>query len=122
MAAIGPVAIQMQTRTDQAAAAIVATRQVIDSVVNNGLDETALADAKQQILSEFAMRAASNSSQLGYLGVIGFHKLPLDYLETFNGNISKITEDDIRRMVGKYFQNMAIVTLGTVDPLSEAAQ
>lgn len=119
MAAIGPVSIQMQTRSDQAAAAIAATQQVVDSIVKNGVSEDVLADAKQQILSEFALRAASNSSQLGYLGVIGFHKLPLNYLSTFNENISKITEDEIRTMASRYFKNMAIVTLGSLDPIGE---
>lgn len=117
MAGTGPVSIQMQTRSDQAAAAIEATRQVVADLVENGPSEQVLADAKQQILSEFAMRTASNSSQLAYIGSIGFYGLPLDYLKTFNSHIEGITADDVKRMAKLYFTDMAVVTVGSEDPL-----
>ena len=119
MALPGPVLIQMQTRADQAAAAIAATQQVVDDLVKQGPSEAVMADAKQQILSEFALRAASNSSQLGYLGSIGFYDLPMDYLDNFNEKVDAVTAKDVQAMVKKYFQNLGVLTLGQSDPLSD---
>lgn len=117
MALAGPVSIEMQTRSDQAAAAIEATRQVIKKLIEEGPTEAAMADAKQQILSEFALRAASNASQLGYLGSIGFYDLPMDYLETFNDKIEAVSAEDVQKMAAQYFQSLAVVTLGNTDPI-----
>lgn len=117
MAGVGPVTIQMQTRGDQAAAAIAATQQVVDQLAKEGPTAQVLADAKQQILSEFAMRAASNSSQLGYLGSIGFYDLPMDYLQTFNDKIESIQAKDIQSVTKQYFSNLAVVTVGAQNPL-----
>lgn len=121
MAGTGLVTIQMQTRGDQAAAAIEATRQVIDELAQNGPTEAEMEDAKQQILSEFAMRAASNSSQLGYLGSIGFYDLPLNYLSVFNEKIEAVTAEDVKKMVSRYFKDLGVVTLGYNDPLNDAS-
>lgn len=121
MAGTGLVSIQMQTRGDQAAAAIEATRQVIDDLAENGPTEAEMEDAKQQILSEFAMRAASNSSQLGYLGSIGYYDLPLDYLSVFNEKIEAVTAEDVKKMTSRYFKGLGVVTLGYNDPLNDAS-
>jgi len=119
MAGTGSVLVQMQTRSDQAAAAITATNLVIDALGSKGPSENEMADAKQQILSEFALRAASNSSQLGYLGSMGFYNLPLDYLSDFNGRIEAVTAEDVKQMTNRYFKDLAIITLGSENPLSD---
>jgi len=123
MAATGPVVINMQTRADQARAAIVATEQVIAKLIENGPSETELENAKRQILSEFALRAANNSSQLGHIASIGFYDLPLDYLASFNEKISEVSAEQVQAMVKKYFENLLVVSAGSADPhAGDAAQ
>ena len=42
------------------------------------------------------MRIDSNSKILNYVVVIGYYKLPFDYLETFNSNVDAVTVDSIK--------------------------
>jgi zinc protease len=42
------------------------------------------------------MRLDSNGKILDYLGVIGFYKLPLTYLDDFNKKVSNVTTAQIK--------------------------
>ena len=57
------------------------------------------------------MRIDSNSKILDYLGVIGFYKLPLDYLETYNAQIAKVTTAQIKEAFARRLKPDDFVTI-----------
>ena len=51
---------------------------------------------KKNITGGFPLRIDSNKKISGYLSVIGFYGLPLDYLDRFNERIEAVTVAEIR--------------------------
>ena len=56
----------------------------------------------------------NNSKILGYIVMIGFYGLPLDYLETFNDKVSAVTREQIMDAFQRrvHPQDMATVIVG----------
>jgi zinc protease len=92
----GPFQIGLQTRSDQAREAEDVVRKVVSDFVANGPTESELEAAKQNIIGGFALRIDSNRKIHDYLGVIGFYRLPLDYLDVFTAKVEAVTLDQIR--------------------------
>ncbi len=92
----GPFVLGLQTRTDQAEEALNVAVDTIKSFIVDGPTEEELTLSKKNIIGGFPLRIDSNRDILGYLSVIGYYDLPLNYLETFNDNIAAVTSKDIR--------------------------
>ena len=95
MAGDGPFQVGLQTRGTQVDDALKVTRDTLDEFMTSGVNEEEITAAKQNITGGFPLRIASNSDIVEYLGVIGFYGLPLDYLDTFTGNIEAIGKKEI---------------------------
>jgi zinc protease len=110
----GPFQIGLQTRGDQAKEALAVVRQVVSQYVADGPTEQELDGAKQNLLGGFALRIDSNRKIHDYLGVIGFYRLPLDYLDTFTTKVEAVTLDQIRDAFRRRIQpdRMATVVVG----------
>ena len=91
----GPYLFSLQTRNDQVDEALQVMRETLRDYVDKGPTDKELLASKKNITGGFPLRIASNSNILGYLNVIGFYDLPLDYLETFNDKIMAITREQI---------------------------
>ena len=96
MSAVGAFQIGLQTKKEQADEALKLVRETTDNFIKGGITEAELKAAKQNIVGGFPMRIDSNAKILDYLGVIGFYKLPLTYLDEFNANISKVTAAQVK--------------------------
>lgn len=105
----GPFTLGLQTRSDQAQQAAEVSLETINKFVDEGPTKEELASAKNNIIGGFPLRIDSNRDILGYLSLIGFYDLPLDYLETFNDNITAVTESDIRVAFSKHLQSNKLV-------------
>jgi zinc protease len=92
----GPFVAGLQTRTDQAEDALALLFEQLSAFVETGPTEAELEAAKQNLTGGFALRIDSNSDILGYLAMIGFHELPLDYLDTYNEKIMSVTTEQIK--------------------------
>ena len=93
----GPFEMGLQTRNDQVAEALTLLDQTLQQFIEQGPDDTELALARKNIIAGFAMRLDSNRKMLNQLSVIGFYKLPLDYLDQYPRHIEAISADVIRR-------------------------
>jgi zinc protease len=111
MAALGQFQIGLQTKKDQADAALAVVRETLDKFMKNGVTENELKAAKQNLVGGFPMRIDSNSKILDYLALIGFYKLPLDYLDTFNDNVNKVTAAQIKEAFNRRIQTDKMVTV-----------
>lgn len=100
----GPFILGLQTRADQAQQAADISLQVIEKFVTAGPTEEELQLAKNNIIGGFPLRVDNNRDILGYLSLIGYYKLPLDYLDTFTGHISAVTRKDVQAAYQKRLQ------------------
>ena len=96
MAELGPFQIGLQTKKEQADEATKVVNATVAKFIVNGVTEKELKAAKDNIIGGFPMRIDSNAKILDYLSLIGFHKLPLTYLDDFNKQVSKVTAKQIK--------------------------
>lgn len=92
----GPFLAGLQTKTDQVDEALSVLMENINSFIDNGPTEEELIASKKNITGGFPLRLDSNSKILGYVVMIAYYGLPLDYLETFNANIEAVTIAQIK--------------------------
>jgi zinc protease len=96
MAELGPFQIGLQTKKEQAEEATKVVNATVAKFIANGVTEKELKAAKDNIIGGFPMRIDSNAKILDYLSLIGFHKLPLTYLDDFNKQVAKVTTKQIK--------------------------
>jgi len=94
----GPFLIALQTRREQTGEALQVARQVLDDFIAQGPTAKELAAAKKNLIDGQALRIDSNAKLLGYLTLIGFYGLPLDYLDQFAHKIAAVRAEDVRRV------------------------
>ena len=107
----GTFTLGLQTRTDQAKQAADVSLQTINKFLSEGPSEEELSLAKNNIIGGFPLRIDSNRDILGYLSLIGYYQLPLNYLETFTQNITAITQEQIRNAFAKHLDTNKLVTI-----------
>jgi zinc protease len=116
MAEPGPFQLGLQTKKDQAEDALKLIKETLDNFIKNGITEAELKAAKANIIGGFPMRIDSNSKILEYLAVIGFYKLPLNYLDEYNSNVEKVTVAQIKDAFSRRLKTENFVTIIVGDP------
>jgi zinc protease len=107
----GPFVAALETRNEQAQQALQVVQSTLHDFVEFGPSATELKEAKQGITGSFPLRIKSNSNIIGYLAVIGFYQLPLDYLPTFNQKIEAVTLENIKTVFQQRLQLDKLVTV-----------
>jgi zinc protease len=92
----GAFQIGLQTRADQADQALEVVRDALARFTAEGPMPEELESAKRSLVGGFPLRIDSNRKIHDYLGVIGFYRLPLDYLDRFPDRIQAVTTDQVR--------------------------
>jgi zinc protease len=117
----GPFTVSLQTRNDQTGQALDVLNKTLADFIAQGPTEAELIAAKKNITGGFAMRFDTNKKLASYVSMIGFYEMPLDYLDTFQKNIEKVTvasiKDAFKRRIDP--QLMQTITLGGSDRKSE---
>ncbi|HEY9210165.1 MAG TPA: pitrilysin family protein [Methylotenera sp.] len=116
MAEPGPFQLGLQTKKDQAEDALKLVKETLDNFIKNGITEAELKAAKANIIGGFPMRIDSNSKILDYLAVIGFYKLPLNYLDEYNSNVERVTVAQIKDAFSRRLKTENFVTIIVGDP------
>lgn len=111
MAELGPFQIGLQTKKEQADVALQLVHQTLDKFLQQGVTEAELKAAKANIIGGFPMRIDSNSKILDYLAVIGFYKLPLNYLDSYNESVAKVTAAQIKEAFNRRLKTENFVTV-----------
>ena len=114
MRAEGPFTLGLQTRNEKTDEALKVLRQTLAQFVAEGPSEEELLAAKKNITGGFPLKIDSNSDILGYIAMIGFYDLPLDYLDNFNSRVEAVTVSQIRDAFGRrvHPDRMVTVTVG----------
>lgn len=116
MSELGPFQIGLQTKKDQANDALKLVRQTLDKFMKNGVTDKELNAAKANIIGGFPMRIDSNGKILEYLAVIGFYKLPLNYLDEYNKNVASVTALQVKDAFNRRLKPENFVTVIVGDP------
>ncbi|MEZ0316947.1 MAG: M16 family metallopeptidase, partial [Methylophilaceae bacterium] len=111
MSELGPFQVGLQTKRDQADAALKLVHETLDKFIADGVTEKELKAAKQNITGGFPLRLDSNAKILDYLAVIGFYKLPLTYLDDFSAQVSKVTAGQIKDAFNRRIKADKLVTI-----------
>jgi zinc protease len=107
----GPFEISLQTKREQAQEALKVVEEVLTTYLAKGPTPQELAAAKKNLIDGQALRIDSNAKLLGYLSLIGFHSLPLDYLDQFPRKVEAITKDDVRMAFQRHVKPENLVTV-----------
>lgn len=91
----GPFLVGAQTQNSKAQEAIDVMLATLRKYIEQGPTEEELIAAKQNITGGFPLRIASNDKIVEYLAMIGFYRLPLDYLDVFVDRVNAVTRDQI---------------------------
>ena len=114
----GAFTVGLQTRSDQAAAALQVARDVVARFVAEGPTETELRAAKDNLVGGFALRIDTNRKLLDNVASIAAHRLPLDYLDGWTQQVEQVTVAQVRAAFERKLQpaTMATVVLGATGP------
>ncbi len=107
----GPFEMGLQTKREQAGAALKVAREVLDEFLAHGPTEQELAAARKHLVDGMALRIDSNAKLLGYVSVIGFFKLPLTYLDDFPKKVQAVTSKDVRAAFQRHVKPENLVTV-----------
>ena len=91
----GPFEMGLQTRNAQVDEALGLLEQTLQAFIDHGPEPGELELAKRNILGGFALRFDSNLKLLNQLSVIGFYRLPLDYLDNYPRRIETVRAEDV---------------------------
>ncbi|MFO6420917.1 M16 family metallopeptidase [Hylemonella sp. W303a] len=107
----GSFSIGLQTRPDQAEAALKVAREVLARFLIQGPTEAELKAAKANLIGGFALRIDSNRKLIDNLANIAAHDLPLDYLDSWTEQVNKVTVADIRAAFARKLRADRMVTV-----------
>jgi zinc protease len=114
MAAEGPYLLSVQTKTESKREALEVLRATLARFITEGPSEAELIAAKKNITGGFALNVDSNRDILGYIAMIGFYGLPLDYLDTFIERVNAVTVQQITDAFQRriHADKMALIIVG----------
>lgn len=125
----GPFEIGLQTRGDQANEAKAVTQNVLREFVTGGPTADELQAAKDNFINGFGLRLDSNRKILDYVAMIGFYRLPLDWLDTYPQRVAEVTVEAVRDAFGRRIRPEHLVTVvvggnggGTAQPAPQATR
>jgi len=107
----GPFEIGLQTKREQTQEALKVVEEVLQKFLREGPSEEELAAAKKNLIQGQALRIDSNAKLLGYLSLIGFYGLPLDYLDQFPKKVAAVTREDVKAAFRRYVKPENLVTV-----------
>ena len=102
LADAGPFQVGLQTKKEQANEALMLVNKVVAEYVEKGPTAAELKAAKDNLAGGFALRIDNNRKILDNLAVIGFYKLPLDYLDRWVANVERVTVADVKAAFARH--------------------
>ncbi len=93
----GAFQIGLQTRRDATDQALKVVRETLKQYLAEGPSETELKQAKDNLVGSFPLRLDSNRKILDYLAVMGFYRLPTDWLDTYTKQVAAVTRAELMR-------------------------
>ncbi|MHB1375107.1 MAG: M16 family metallopeptidase [Thauera sp.] len=119
----GPFQIGLQTRGGQAGEALGVVRETLASFLADGPSADELQAARDNIVNGFGLRLDSNAKLLDHVAMIGFYRLPLDWLDSYPRQVEAVTAEAVRDAWQRRIRPEQLVTViagGDGDPAAAA--
>jgi len=107
----GAFTMGMQTKTEQTQQALTLLQQQLEDYVDNGPEQDELKASLSNITGSFPLKLDSNSKLIGYIMMIGFYDLPIDYLDNFLDNVRAVDVDTINDALKRRLHPDKLVTV-----------
>ncbi|GAB4169882.1 MAG: pitrilysin family protein [Rhodocyclaceae bacterium] len=107
----GPFQIGLQTKREQVGEAVEVVEATLRRFLAEGPSERDLRRAKQNLADGFVLRLDSNRKILEYVAMIGFYRLPLDYLDQYPKRVRAVTRAQIRDAFARRVKPENLVTV-----------
>lgn len=107
----GPFQMGLQTRNDQVDEALQVMRETLAKYLEKGPTDSELEAVKRNITGGFPLNIDNNRKIVGYLGMIGFYGLPLDYLERFPARIESLDRATVHDAFRRRINPDAMITV-----------
>jgi zinc protease len=110
----GMIRMMVMTKSATTFESIAAIDEEIAALAKNPISEAEIERAKDAILNSFVFRLDSPGKVLQEQMAYEFYGYPLDFLETFQKEIGKVTKADVARVAAKYLHRdqMAVLVVG----------
>jgi len=114
----GPFSIGLQTRTDQAQAALAISLQTLQDFIVNGPSTQQLQLVQKNLAGSLPLTVDSNAAITSMVGNIAFSHLPLDYLDTFVTKTATVTSGQVKQAFERLLniKQLVIVMVGKINP------
>ena len=122
---IGFFFISCQTKSESTVRAITLALDEVRKIREDYVDDDELELAKDTFINQFIFKFTSSASIVGQMVSIEYEGLPLDYLETYVGNIKVITREGVLRVAKEYLHpdKIKLLVIGNMEqfdkPLTE---
>ena len=107
----GPFVLGLQTKLEQTDDALKVARDTLRQFIADGPTEAELQQARSNLTGGFPLRIDSNKKILDYLAMIGFYRLPLDYLDTWIAKVEAVDVAAVRRAFAARIDPDRLVTV-----------
>jgi zinc protease len=107
----GPFQLGLQTKLEQTDDALKVAQATLRQFIAEGPSEVELIQAKSNLTGGFPLRIDSNKKILDYLSVIGFYKLPLDYLDTWVDKVNAVDVAAVKQAFARRIDPDRLVTV-----------
>jgi zinc protease len=107
----GPFLMALQTRSDQTEEALALLREELANYLEQGPSDAELQASINNISGSFPLNLDSNSKLLGYIAMIGFYDLPLDYLQSFVARVEAVSADEAHAAMQQRIHPDRLVTV-----------
>ena len=114
MGEAGPFVISLQTDHRRESEARSVLHATVKKFITEGPSAETLDAAKQNLIGGFPLRIDNNSKLVEYLTIIGFYRLPLDYLDTYPRAVAAVTAAQIKEAFQRriHLDRMVEITVG----------
>lgn len=114
MREFGPFQMSAQTRNSQTDEAIEVMRQALEEFRRQGPSAEKLLASQRNISGGFPLTIASNKKIVEYLAMIGFYRLPLDYLDKLVERVLAVTTEQVHDSFQRRLdpQRFVLITVG----------
>ncbi len=111
------------TQNARAGETLDVVRQVLADVVENGISQTELDDAKAYLTGSFPLALSSNAGIASMLVTMQIDRLGADYLEQRNAYIDAVTAEDVQRVAARLLDpdDMLVVVTGRPEGITPSA-
>jgi zinc protease len=107
----GPFLAGLSTANQQADQALAISQQVISDYLKDGPSEEEVMMAKKNITGGFPLSIDSNRELVATLAVIGFYRLPTDYLDSYIERVNAVTTEQVREAFTSLLSMDSMVTV-----------